>query len=92
MPDDDVSIAELARSLRRIERTLEGVVLRAVYDVQMVAMTRTLADLQARVDRHDEDNKERARADQSRNRMLAITLVGAVCSPLATFFLVRVAS
>lgn len=85
--DDAVSQGELVRMIRRLERTLEGVVLRAVYDVQMAGLAsrmddlrRTQLELQARADGRDTDDKRR-------NILVGVAVLGPVAGALFNYYL-----
>lgn len=89
MSDDDVSLGELVRSMRRMEETLKGVVQRAVYEVQIAIMNAQIAEIKKaqselaeRADKRDDD-------DRRRNWLVAVALLGPVAGALFNFYLNR---
>lgn len=80
--DADLSLAEIGRSIRRVERFLEGVVLRSVWEVQMAALNQQYTSLREDHNKLKQASEDRDADDRRRNWML----VGVLLSPLVTVF------
>lgn len=87
--DADLSLAEIGRSIRRVERFLEGVVLRSVWEVQMAALNQQFNAMRDDHNKLKQSNEDREIADRSRNWMLFGVMLSPVVTVSGTYLLLH---